>query len=208
LDPTLAQDVATKNYVDTRTVNSLASQIADYSANSHKFTNVLDPTLAQDASTKNYVDNSIVNNTRQIISVSGNTKVAVSDTGNITSFTNNSINTVNLDTVSLRPLIPIDMGTTQKIINLADATTGGDALNRTTADGRYYLNTVTLNSITAPSASLSINSQKIVNLLDPTLAQDAVTLNYLQTNNYTKTQTTALTVNSFAVPIASFSMNS
>jgi hypothetical protein len=90
----------------------------------------LDPTLSQDASTKNYVDNSITNNTRQIVSISGNTKVTVSDTGNLTSFTNNSINTANLDTVSLRPLIPIDMGTTRKIVNLADATLATDALNR------------------------------------------------------------------------------
>ena len=116
------------------------------------------------------------------------------------------LNTVPLNSITI-PSASVSLNS-QKIINLADATTGGDALNRTTADGRYYLNTVTLNSITAPSASLSINSQKIVNLLDQTLAQDAVTLNYLQTNNYTKTQTTALTVNSFAVPIASFSMNS
>lgn len=55
-DPTLAQDAATKNYVDTRTINTLAAQTADYSANSHKLTNVTDPTSAQDAATKNYVD--------------------------------------------------------------------------------------------------------------------------------------------------------
>ena len=37
---------------------------------------------------------------------------------------------MNLDTTSIRPLINIDMGTTQKITNLGNATTAGDALNR------------------------------------------------------------------------------
>lgn len=40
LDPTLAQDVSTKNYVDTRTINTLSSQTADYSANNHKITSL------------------------------------------------------------------------------------------------------------------------------------------------------------------------
>lgn len=40
----------------TATINDLGSQTADYSANSHKFTNVTDPTADQDAATKKYVD--------------------------------------------------------------------------------------------------------------------------------------------------------
>jgi len=45
-----------------------------------------------------------------------------------------------------------------KITNLGNATAGGDVMNRTTSDGRYYLNTTTLNSITAPTGSISLNS--------------------------------------------------
>lgn len=41
----------------TATINDLGAQTADYSAASHKFTNVVDPSSAQDAATKNYVDN-------------------------------------------------------------------------------------------------------------------------------------------------------
>ena len=52
---------------------------------------------------------------------------------------------------------PLNMNS-QKITGLGTAAAGTDALNRDTADGRYYLATTTLNSITAPSASLSLNS--------------------------------------------------
>lgn len=45
-----------------------------------------------------------------------------------------------------------------KIIDLGDATLATDALNRQTGDGRYYANTTTLNNITTPNASLSLNS--------------------------------------------------
>ena len=62
----------------------------------------------------------------------------------------------------------------QKITSLADATTATDALNRQTGDARYYLNTTTLNSITAPTSSVGLNSQKITSLADATAATDAL----------------------------------
>lgn len=55
-DPGAAQDAATKNYVDTRTLNNFVAPTADLSINSHKLTNVTDPTAGSDAATKNYVD--------------------------------------------------------------------------------------------------------------------------------------------------------
>ena len=56
-----------------------------------------------------------------------------------------------------------------KIINLATPTLSTDAatksyvdsnagITQTNADARYYLNTVALNAITAPTASVSLNS--------------------------------------------------
>ena len=59
-------------------------------------------------------------------------------------------------------------------MGLANATTGTDALNRQTADARYYSNTTTLDSIAAATASLSLNSQKITNLANATADTDAL----------------------------------
>ena len=53
--------------------------------------------------------------------------------------------------------------------------------DQTTSDSRYYLATTTLDSITAPTADLSINTHKIVNLVDPTGLQDGATKNYVDT---------------------------
>jgi len=73
----------------------------------------------------------------------------------------------------------------QKITNLATPTLNTDAatkayvdsnagITQANADLRYYLNTVTLNNISAPTSSLSLNSQKITGLADATLATDAL----------------------------------
>jgi hypothetical protein len=61
-----------------------------------------------------------------------------------------------------------------KITGLADATDDTDALNRQTADGRYYASSNTLDSLTAPIASLSLDSQKITNLANPTSDTDGL----------------------------------
>ena len=55
-DPTLAQDAATKAYVDGRKVTDLTAPTSSFSMNSQSITNLADPTSAQDAATKAYVD--------------------------------------------------------------------------------------------------------------------------------------------------------
>jgi hypothetical protein len=45
-----------------------------------------------------------------------------------------------------------------------------ELIQRQYADGRYYLNTVPLNSITTPSANLSLNNFLITNLASGTIA--------------------------------------
>ena len=59
---------------------------------------------------------------------------------------------------------------------MGDAGSGTDVLNRQTADLRYYQNNVTLNNITTPNGNVSLNSNKIINLSNGTLASDAVAL--------------------------------
>ena len=62
-----------------------------------------------------------------------------------------------------------------KVTNLADATSATDALNRQTGDGRYYQNNTTLDDITVATGDVSLNNNKITNLSDPTSLTDAVT---------------------------------
>lgn len=61
-----------------------------------------------------------------------------------------------------------------KITNLGAATSDSDALNRLTADGRYYANSTTLDNITAPTGSVSLNSSKITDLANATADTDAL----------------------------------
>ena len=69
-----------------------------------------------------------------------------------------------MDTTPLNDIVApadhVDLNS-QRIINLANAVSGNDALNQNTADSRYYANTTPLNEITAPTDHLSLNSQKV-----------------------------------------------
>lgn len=67
----------------------------------------------------------------------------------------------------------------QLITSLGTASAGTDGLNRDTADDRYYANTTTLNDILAPTGSVSMNSQKVINLAAPTSNTDAATKKYI-----------------------------
>jgi hypothetical protein len=55
----------------------------------------------------------------------------------------------------------------------------GTQTSGTISDFDTQVRTSTLNQMTAPSTSLSINSQKLIDVADPTANQDAVTLAYL-----------------------------
>ena len=61
-----------------------------------------------------------------------------------------------------------------KIVDLGTATSSGDAMSRAATDARYYQNNVTLDSITAPTASLDLNAQKITGLANAAADTDAL----------------------------------
>ena len=99
---------------------------------------------------------------------------------------------MSLDAITA-PVASVSMNS-QKITNLSAPTIGSDAMNMTTADGKYYLNTTTLDSITAPVATLNMSSQKITALAEGTTYSDAVTFNQLDTlatSVFTKTEADA-----------------
>lgn len=62
---------------------------------------------------------------------------------------------------------------------LARANHTGTQLAATVSDFDTQVRTSTLNQMTAPTADLSINSKKLLNVLDPVGAQDAATKNYV-----------------------------
>ncbi|ANH49516.1 hypothetical protein uvFWCGRAMDCOMC455_037 [Freshwater phage uvFW-CGR-AMD-COM-C455] len=62
---------------------------------------------------------------------------------------------------------------------LARANHTGTQVASTISDFDTQVRTSRLDQMTAPNTSLSINSQKLINVLDPTANQDAVTLKYL-----------------------------
>lgn len=51
----------------------------------------------------------------------------------------------------------------------------------------YYLKTTTLNNITAATGSINANSQKIINLANPTLPNDATNKSYVDANTFSLT---------------------
>jgi hypothetical protein len=81
-----------------------------------------------------------------------------------------------------------DSGGPYRIKNLANATTGKDALNQNTADGRF----LRLDGSNSMGADLSMNDgspnapYKVVDLAPPSADGDAIRLKYLQDNYYTQ----------------------
>lgn len=68
-------------------------------------------------------------------------------------------------------------------LSLASDAAAGTASRRTLGTGATQAmpGNTTLSSIAAPTASVNLNNQKIISLLDPTSAQDAATRNYVDT---------------------------
>ena len=91
--------------------------------------------------------------------------------------------------MSVRGNVNFEIANTYKVTNLKAGTVAGDAVEyaqMNTAISAYhdaskYDATVPLQSITLATADINANNHKITNVLNPTLAQDAATKNYVDT---------------------------
>ena len=112
-------EFATKQYVDQKSINDLATQSNSYNAHAFKFTNISDPADAQDLATKQYVDQqSAIGEGIADATISTSTLLA-----NQSSVTNGTT--------------PLNMNN-KRIIAIDSAADNGDALSRQTADSKYY----------------------------------------------------------------------
>jgi len=176
LDPTLAQDGATKNYVDTRTIP--ISQLAGYVSSSATYLRgdgvwanfnsaVTALRLDQFAIPTNNIDlnnNKIINLATPTLATDAANKsyvdstvsgASITLTGAVTGTGSGTINTT---------LTPI---TTSQISNFNSSVTA-----------------FRLDQFAVPITSLNINSQKIVNLATPTLSTDGANKDYVDNRPY------------------------
>jgi hypothetical protein len=160
VNPTAAQDAATKNYVDSvlttitltgnvtgsgttgtpfattlnMTLDTIPLAAANVNINTHKLTNVVNPTAAQDAATKNYVDTSIAAGT---IVLTGNvTGSGVVGTPFATTLA------LSLDQITIAAA-NVNLNS-HKITNLLTPTAGTDAANKSYVDSAIAAGTITL----------------------------------------------------------------
>jgi hypothetical protein len=178
LDPTTAQQAATKNYVDTRSI-TLSGAVTG--------TGALGTTIA---TTLTNITTSQITNFNSAVAAFRLDQFAAP----ITSLNLNSQKIISL----LDPTLAQDAATKNYVdtrtITVSGAVTGSGALgttiattltNITTSQITNFNSAVTafrLDQFAAPTASVSLGSQKIINLLNPTLAQDAATKNYVDTS--------------------------
>lgn len=185
LDPTLAQDGATKNYVDTRTIP--ISQLAGYVSSTATYlrgdgtwanfnsaaTALRLDQFAVPTSSINLNNNKIINLATPTLATDSATKgyvdsavggVNITLTGAVTGTGSGTINTT---------LTPI---TTSQISNFTSSVTA-----------------FRLDQFAVPTASLDLNSQKIVNLATPTGSTDGVNKGYVDGKTWTTSQITDYT---------------
>lgn len=138
--------------LNTFKLNNFAIPDGDINMNNKKITNVATPVSNNDVANKNYVDDSLT-----FINLGTFVKVALSQ----------------------------NLTTSEKFIADGGFLVSNDIPDITSdkiTDFDIKVKTIKLNEMTIPDLSLNLNSQKIINLLDPVDDQDAVTKKYMSDN--------------------------
>ena len=185
-------------------LSGFGAAAADVALGANKLTGVADPTLAQDAATKNYVDTSISTNATPdaTTTVKGKVQLAGDLTGTAASpaVATGAITTAKLaaDAVTSAKItdgtivvgdLADDAVETAKIkdANVTTAKLADDAVetikikNAAVTNAKLDKSNIPLSGFGAAAADVNLGSNKLINVTDPTNAQDAATKNYVDT---------------------------
>lgn len=178
VDPTSAQDAATKNYVD------LNGAVSSSWKQPVRVATTVNGTLATAYANGQVIDG---------VTLATGNRILLKDQ---TTQTENGIYTVNASGVPTRAADMIT-GATFRAEFTVRVEVGGQARSTwaTASNAPLVVGTdamvwerfepsLTLNYIGAPNGNVTLNSQKIVNLADPTSAQDAASKNYVDTSPF------------------------
>jgi len=160
-------------------ITDFTAPTSDLDMNSNKITSVSDPTLAQDAATKAYVDSQVASKDA-LSELSGTSDDITEGTTNLF-LTNERIddrfNDLFQDGTALTGTY--DDASNTYTLNFTGTTSDvSEGTNLYYTDARVQANR--LDQMAAPTADVSMNSNKITDVADPTAAQDVVTKAYLE----------------------------